>query len=207
MGPDHTSYDFLAHFDRPKTVDSPDFEWVDEVLPNSSPVVVSCQPTPPALSGDAAQLEAAPPQAPRHGVQWVLQWAAALAVLAFAGSILVEFTYLLVAEHELSIAARAGALEATLPRATPRSVMLVVQNHLTRYPRLAKHLQLTVLQNGSPAARQFRHGDGDRISVRLSASSNDVLPDWLRIMMLWRGDTQIRAYAERQIPGRKLVHD
>ncbi len=123
MGPDPKSYDLLAHFDRPKTVDSPDFEWVDEVIPNEQAVVLThhfAPPEPPNESFEARRFET--PVATQRGVQWVLQWAAALAVLAFAGSTLIKFAYLSVAEHKLSIAARAGVLEATLPRASYQSV-------------------------------------------------------------------------------------
>jgi hypothetical protein len=208
MGPDPTSYDLLAHFDRPKTVDSPDFEWVDEVIPDEQPAILRRQIVPPEPSNEtlaARRVEA--PVGTQRGVQWVLQWAAALAVLAFAGSTLVEFAYLSVAEHKLSIAARAGVLEATLPRASYQSVALVVESHLTQYPRLARRLQLTLVQNGSPVARQIRPGDGDRLSIALSAPSSAVLPDWLRIIMFWRGESPIQAHAERQLPGRTLSHN
>jgi hypothetical protein len=207
MEPDQTSYDLLAHFDRPKTVNSPDFDWVDEVIPTDAPAIPDHPAVLPEPSSDALEArQVVAPNQTQRGVQWVLQWAAALAVLTFAGSILIEFSYLLSAEHKLSIAARAGVLEATLPRATYQSVTMVVESHLTQYPQLTRHLRLTFLQNGSPVVGRIRQGDGDRLSIALTAPSSAVLPDWLRTVMFWRADTPIEARAERHLPGRKLAH-
>src|SRR4051812_7046983 len=124
-----TSHECIAHFDRPKSLSMPDFEWVDEVLP--------FEPTgSPSLRATERYIEV--PRETRRGIRWVLAWAGALAVITIAFGILTEFAYVLAAERTLSVAARAGAMEATLPRATYQSVMMTVDRRLTQYPLLAK---------------------------------------------------------------------
>ncbi|HEX5472899.1 MAG TPA: hypothetical protein VFW73_13490 [Lacipirellulaceae bacterium] len=209
---DPTTDDLLAHFDRPKTIDSPDFEWEENVIPGNPPEILSYRTgaSHPSSSGIRTPLAPGgcehPPYITQRGIQWVLQWAAAFAVLAFAASTLAEFACLAAAEHKFSIAARAGALEATLPRASYQSVAMVVESHLAQYPRLARHLQLTLLQGGSLVTGHIRPGDGDRISITLFARSSALLPDWLRVITFWRSDYQIQAHAERHLPGRKLAN-
>ena len=138
-----------------------------------------------------------------RGVGWVLQWAAALTVLVMAASMLAQFGYLIAAENALNVAAQAGAMEATLPRATYQSVAAAVERRLAEYPQLEEQLQLTLLQNGSPIDRLIR-GDGDRFSITLSAPSSAMMPAWLCKLSLRSGDTTVTAHAERQAPGRKL---
>lgn len=147
------------------------------------------------------------PRIPIRGIRWVLQWAAALAVLTIAGSSFTEFAYLLAAEHKLALAARAGVLEATLPRASYESVTSAIERRLSNYPRLPQQLQLTLLQNNSPAPRQIRRHDGDQFSIRLAVPAAAIVPDWLRAVFFWRTDSRIEAHAERHIPGRKLAFD
>jgi hypothetical protein len=195
-----TSFDLLAHFDRPKTVDLPDFEWTEEILSNEPPAS-SIQYFDPTAS--LIQEVNDVPTATR-GARWVLQWAAALAVLTFATCILTEFAYLMAAEYKLTLAARAGVLEATLPRASYRSVTAAIERRLTDYPLLLRQLQLTFTQNGSPAPRQFGQSEGDRFSIMLVAPNSAVLPEWLRTIMFWRTESRIQAHAEMQLPGRRL---
>src|SRR6476661_5171587 len=64
---------------------------------------------------------------PTRDVLWVLRLAAALTTIFFALVRLAAFGYQLAAEHQLVAAARAGALEATLPRATFQSVAQTVE--------------------------------------------------------------------------------
>jgi hypothetical protein len=179
-----TSYELLAHFDRPKLATAAELEWMAGVEP-------------------AAADE--PPAALRtRGVRWVLQWAAAIGVLAFAASLLTEFAYLVAAEQSLNMAARAGATEATLPRATYQSITAAVERRLASYPQLNGQLQLRLLQNGTPVGQQFRVSDGDRVSIALSAPTSSVVPGWLRKLSPWHGDAPLNAHAEREVPGRKL---
>ena len=179
-----TSYQLLAHFDRPKVADAAELEWMAGVEP-------------------AAADE--PPTTVRvRGVRWVLQWAAALAVLTVATSVLVEYAYLLAAEQALNLAAKTGATEATLPRATYQSITAAVERRLASYPQLNGQLQLRLLRNGTPVGRQFRASDGDRVSITLSAPTSSVVPGWLYKISLWRGDARLNAHAEREMPGRKL---
>lgn len=195
MDSGQTSFELLAHFDRPKTVDRTDVDWMTGVES------AAADGAPAALRATVGRPQ---PPLPSRGVGWVLQWAAALAVLAFTASILTEFAYLAAAEHALALAARAGALEATLPGATYQSVAASVERRLTNYPLLTSRLRLSLQQNGLAVGPQFRLTDGDRLYIALSAPTSAVVPDWLRTMMVWREASQIRVHAERQMPGRKL---
>jgi hypothetical protein len=200
MDRDQASLKLLAHFDRPKTLELPDFEWVNEVI-SDQPSTIPINPSPPP-SGDAV---IAVRQETKRGIAWVLQWAAGLAALAVAGTVLIEFALLVAAERNLVLAARAGVLEATLPRATYQSVTDVVERRLSSYPRMAEQLQLTLVQNGAPVERRFRQHDGDRFSITLSAPNSSVLPRWLRTVTFWRPDALIYAHADQHVPTRKLL--
>jgi hypothetical protein len=191
MAADQTSFDLLAHFDQPKTLGPEDPGWVAELEraePPPAPLVVE---TPTA-------------EAPRRTAGWVLRCAAALAVLGVAATLLAENAYLLIAEHALASAARAGALEATLPRASYQSIAASVERQLTEYPRLAGRLRFGLVQNGFPVGRRFRAAPGDRLTVMLSAPTSAMLPDWLQAVRIWRGESELRQSADRQTPGRML---
>jgi hypothetical protein len=136
----------------------------------------------------------------------VLAWAGALAVITIATGVLTEFAYVLAAERTLSVAARAGAMEATLPRATYQSVTAAVDRRLIQYPLLAKQLHLSVLQNGAVVQSQLRQHEGDLFVITLSGPSCSAVPAWLRRLLFWRGESEIRAQAEQRLPGRKLAY-
>jgi len=202
MDPGRTSYELLAHFDRPKTVDMPDFESVNEFLVDAPLAAAGHRPAPPqAFSEQPTEF----PRIPERGVCWVLQWAATFAVLAVAGSVLTEFAYLLVAERDLALAARAGAMEATLPRATYQSVIATIDRRLAEYPSMSAQLQMTFTQNGVLVESPFRQHAGDRYSITLDAPSRTAVPEWLRTILFWRHDSKIQAHAERQMPGRTIA--
>jgi hypothetical protein len=195
--------DLLRHFDRPKTLDLPDFEWVDEVIPFDSEARAN-QFARPFDCAIEQFIEV--PRDRRRGVWWVLAWAGAVAVLAIAAGVLIEFAYVLAAERTLSAAARVGAMEATLPRATYRSVTTAVVRRLKQYPSLAKQLHLSLLQNGTIVQSQFRQRDGDSFIVMVSGPSSAVVPRWLRSMLFWQRESAVQARAEQQLPGRKLAY-
>ena len=65
-----------------------------------------------------------------RGVGWVLRWAAAIAVFGVAGIVLLDFACRLGAEQALARAATAGLREASLPRATSRSVEQSIRGEL-----------------------------------------------------------------------------
>jgi hypothetical protein len=213
---DHqTSHELLSHFDRPKVVDCPDFEWVENAdeAPGGFVEIVKIAPARWGLADARPQPPVArwkidddQPQPPTYtrGAGWVLQWAAAVAVLGFTASVLTEFAYLTSAERSLNMAARAGVVEATLPRATVQSITAVVERRLASYPQLNGQLQLSVLQNDTPVDQRLRVGDGDRIAITLSAPTTSLVPGWLRKLLPWRDRASIDAHAERQTPGRKL---
>jgi hypothetical protein len=148
------------------------------------------------------------PQAARtssvRGVRWVLQWAVALAVLFVAGCTLLQFGYCLAAEQALARAARAGVLEATLPRATYQSVTESVERRLANYSLPPGRLQFSLLQNGIPIRGPFRAAGGDHLSVMLAAPTTALVPDWLHKANFWRRNLQIEAYADRHVPGNRL---
>jgi hypothetical protein len=126
-------------------------------------------------------------------------------VLGFAASTLLEFAYVMAAEHTLARAARAGALEATLPRATLRSITDTAQRRLEPHPSLASQLRLTVENNGRPVLALLHPVQGDRLSVTLTASTRAALPAWLRTLRFWESDKPIRVRIERTMPGRMLT--
>jgi hypothetical protein len=197
------SDELLAHFDRPKTLEMPDFEWVDEVLPFEPAASVSHGASVPDR---AAERYIEVPRDTRRGICWVLAWAGSVAVLTIAAGVLTEFAYVLGAERTLSVAARAGAMEATLPRATYQSVTATVDRRLIHYPLLAKQLHVSILQNGALVQSQFHKREGDFFAITLSGPSSSAVPEWLRTLMFWRGESAIQAHAERQLPGRKLAY-
>jgi hypothetical protein len=144
------------------------------------------------------------PGIPLRGVPWVVKWAVALGMLFVAACVLLQFGYCAAAEQALARAAQAGALEATLPRATQQSVVETIERRLTGYSIPTGALRIAVLQNGVPVRRALHIADDDRISVTLSLEATSVLPNWLRAVAFWNGESQIEARAERRIPGRQL---
>jgi hypothetical protein len=141
---------------------------------------------------------------PVRGVVWVLRWAAAIAVLWVAGCVLAEFAYCLSAEHTLARAARAGALEATLPRASFRSVGDTVERRLVRQVSWIEQLKLSVHQNGAAVGGAIQAAGGDRLAVSLAVPVRAVVPPWLSSISLRTGESQIEVRAERTVPGRAL---
>ena len=220
MDPDHTSHDLLAHFDRPKlanvgrsdaalrvsTIERSDDDRVrgDERI---APRVPGAERRVPGAERrvPGAERSEAPARSNQKTAIWLLQRAAAVAILLVAATILLEFAYTCAAEHALSVAARAGATEATLPRATYQSVSAAIDRRLTDYPGLQSHLQLTLLRNGQPIASQLHASDGDRFSITLSVQSTSTLPTWLQKLLPWQRSSMLIASAERTVPGRKLA--
>jgi hypothetical protein len=145
-----------------------------------------------------------PTSIPIRGVGWVLRWAAAFGVLWFAGCVLTEFACCLAAERTLGRAARAGALEATLPRANYQSVVDTVTRRLANRVALSEKLALVVHRNGAAVGGALRTVGGDRIAVTLTVPARAVAPNWLSVLSLRTGESQIEVRAERQVPGRVI---
>lgn len=204
MVPGQTSFDLLAHFDRPKSAELPDFEWVEEVIPDDSSKTLIHYFAPSALPNEES-LDL--PRKTTRGVRWVLQWTAALAVLVLAASVLTQFAFLLAAEQKMRLAAQAGAREATLPHPTYESVVSAIERRLTAYPQLIKQLHISVMQNGATVQRRFSQSEGDRFAVMLWAPNSSIMPDWLRIFTNWHNGARIHADAERQVPGRRFAFE
>jgi hypothetical protein len=151
---------------------------------------------------DGPQKRQAPLRLPTRGVFWVVRWPATVVSLLLTALQLTQFAYCLSAERSLTRAARAGVLEATLPRATQRSVTNTIMSQLTG--TLVDRVQLSVQRNGTPVVGNLRTSDGDRFEVALAVPASDAMPHWLRAVSFWTADSPITVRAERQSPGRKL---
>jgi hypothetical protein len=214
MALDHSPDDLLAHFDHPKTIALHEASWVDPTdharqppaMPGVSELAQSLVPkeSPEKSRPDRSHINRRSPLTHSRGIRWILKWSAALAVLFVAASQLIEFASLCSAEHSLSLAARAGAFEATLPRANYKSIAAAVDRKLVAYPQLSGQTQLTVLQNGRPISQQLRPGENDRISVTITAPASAFTPHWLLKLPQWSNDTHLTAHAERTTPSHKL---
>jgi hypothetical protein len=141
---------------------------------------------------------------PTRGVRWVLKWSAAIAVLVFASGVLTEFAYVAGAEHALAHAARAGLVEATLPRASYDSVKATIDRRLESYPDLSGQLSISLLQNSARVSRNLLPRDSDRLSIVLTADSDAALPTWLKTIRFWRSGPRLQVHAEREMPSREL---
>jgi hypothetical protein len=202
MDRSQTSNDLLAHFDRPKTLGMPEFDGVDELLADEPASVPIDYFSPSQIPHDE---ETRPPHTATRGVGWVLQWAAVGAVLFFAAGVLIQLACGLAAEHQLAIAARAGASEATLPRATYQSVIATIERRLACYPRLAKELHVSLEQNGSLLQQQLSQHEDDSFAISLCAPTSSITPGWFRVLTFGGRDSRVQARAESRIPGRKLA--
>jgi hypothetical protein len=209
MPSDQSPRDLLAHFDRPKTLaqsESHGFDRQPPALPGVSESAQSYMPKEPLAEpgADRSSVNRRSPLSRSRDVRWILKWSAALTVTVIAANQLIEFGCLCSAEHSLDVAARAGACEATLPRANYKSIAAAVDRTLVAYPQLRGKSQLTVLQNGRPIAQQLHPGENDRISVTLSAPASAFTPRWLLKLPRRSDDTRITAHAERNTPSHKL---
>jgi len=139
-----------------------------------------------------------------RGVAWVVRWVAVMGMLAWAAAQVVAFGYQLAAEQTLARAARAGALEATLPRATAASIADVIWTRLDDWAIPRREMQITLTQNGTPLHQQFHPRPGDRVAVTLRVASVSVLPAWLRNVSIAASGRHITAHAVRELPGRSL---
>lgn len=144
------------------------------------------------------------PNLPIRGVGWVLRWAASLAMIFVSLIRLADFGFQLAAENVLVRAARAGALEATLPRATCQSVAKTVERRLQGLVAQPHDWKIFVEQNGTPVHAGLSPREGDRFSVAVTLSGRATLPSWLRALNFWAADRPIEARAERRMPGREL---
>jgi hypothetical protein len=142
--------------------------------------------------------------APVRGAPWVLKWTATAGVLFYAACVLLQFWYCIVAERTLTHAARAGALEATLPRATRETIVATVQRRLLSNSITTAGLRIDVRQNDAPMQRDFQLTDDDRVIVSLSLPANAVLPAWLNTAACWGGTPTIEARAARRTPSRHV---
>lgn len=158
----------------------------------------------PVGESDQALDSYARPGGATRGIAWVLRWAAAGGVLCFSTAVLAEYTFCLAAELTLLRAARAGALEATLPRATQRTVAETVARRLAGFPHANGHWRLALWQNDEPILGRLAPHPGDRLTVSISIPRRGVLPGWLSALKCWGGQERLEARAVRHIPARRL---
>jgi hypothetical protein len=125
-------------------------------------------------------------------------------VLLVASGILVEFSYCVSAEHSLARAARAGAWEATLPRATRESIAESVRRRLRAYSFAPSQLQIGIEMNGAPILGHYTARDGDTFAVAVSLPASAVAPRWSSIVLFWHGESRIQARAQCRVPSREL---
>jgi hypothetical protein len=142
---------------------------------------------------------------PRRGTGWVLKWFAALAVFFYSTTVLLEFAYCVAAEQLLLRAARAGVLEATLPRATVRSVEQSVWRRLEGRVGSRGEVRLMLLDNGVPVGKKLRPQGGDRLSLSLAMPPRAMMPGWLRTLSGWRCGAIVETRADGVMPGRKVL--
>jgi hypothetical protein len=145
------------------------------------------------------------PDDPVRGVGWVLGWAGALTAMFASFVVLAEFGYQMSAEQTLARAARAGALEATLPRATYRSVEETIDRRLRSLVGRGAGRRIYISQNEKPVQAIVRQGEDDRFSVTLTLADQAVMPGWLNALRFWRPASTLEARAERRTPGSRIA--
>jgi hypothetical protein len=193
-----TSRDLLSHFDRPKVVICPDFDWDEDAIGSSGferpAVEVNAIHASGGIPFDGV------PVYMRRDARWVLKWAAAIAVIMLTAGILIDFGTALAAERALRRAAEAGIVEATLPRATRQSVLATIERRLPRSSVDPRQLNFTLLDEGQPVLGRIRPREGDRLSIILSANVTSPLSTWFHKNS--RAPLTVRT--EREVPGRRL---
>jgi hypothetical protein len=117
-----------------------------------------------------------------RGIDWVLRWAAAIAVLCVATVLLLNFAYRVAAEQALARAAAAGNREATLPHATSHTVEQAIRRELGGCFRLGSATGITLRFAGQPVKGVIAERIGDRFTVTLSAPVDAALPTWLSVL-------------------------
>jgi hypothetical protein len=153
------------------------------------------------VPGEAAERASNPP--PR-GISWVLVRATAGAVLALSFVTLAEFAYCLAAELSLARAAKAAALEATLPRASLETICAAAKRRLAANVALASSANISLLQNGVPVGQRFQPQPGDRIAVTISAPKRAVQPYWLQVLCFSSLDQLMTMQAERDMADKEF---
>lgn len=196
-----SSHELFGHFEKPKRVASPDFDWDESECRASEFDPASF--TDAKVIGGSLGARCARPQPPARTITaWsVLQWGGAIAVLAVAANVLFGFGQRVAAERWLQVAARAGAFEATLPRASYDSVRDTIERRLQRISAV-EGWEFTLLQNGAPAFRQLPENEGDVFSVTVTARMS-TKSTWLRWFPV--REAPITVQAEIRRPGRRAA--
>jgi hypothetical protein len=192
-----TSDELLAHFDRPKALVCPEFEWDETAIGPPGFKLPARVDNAPKTVELHEELEEAPRQV--RDTRWVLKWGAAAAVFATAGRVLFEFAGAISIEQALNQAAQAGVIEATLPRASRQSVQATVERRLSAESIDPRKVNLTLLENDIPITGRIHPVEGDRISVVLSEGIWST-SSWFNK----NGRAPLTVRTDREVPGRRL---
>ena len=103
----------------------------------------------------------------------------AVPILAITGLGLVQFFWLLAAGEVLGQAAKAGAQEAVLPKATFQSVSDAVRRRLEPWAFAGNSRQIVVQVGGRAAYGVLQPRSGDEVVVTVSIASHAAVPDLL----------------------------
>ena len=129
----------------------------------------------------------------------MLKWALVVLALVVSSLTLYRFSLLLRGEISLVRAAEAGVLEATLPRATARSVSEAVRRQLLQNGHYYEVPQILLSRNGVLVSGPCRSRRGDSWSVQIAARTHDFLPGWLSRWEPGRGSAFLTAGARREM--------
>ncbi len=114
----------------------------------------------------------------------------------------VQFVHLVRAEHALAVGVEAGALEATLPRATRASVESAVRRSMAASGCLQPLDAVVVERNGRALLGPLvpRGGRGDTLTVLASLSALSVTRDFLEPVGLSLCGRRLVASCTRRMP-------
>ncbi len=121
--------------------------------------------------------------------RWILRQFVSVVLLVAVVSIGIEYSMLIGAERALAAAAREGAQEALLPKASTSSVSAAVERSLARYRWRSQVAVLPPAINGHLAQRRWQVRSGDRCTVSLTVPHAAVVPNWIA-RLAWFGNSQ-----------------
>ena len=153
-----------------------------------------------AASTPPTDPEVSPPAAPDagHGQRWQLCFVVPMFSLVGIG--MLQFAWLLAAEHALRSATEAGAREALLPKATLRSVAHAVQYELAgrAWAHCVDPPRITV--NGRSTVAAIAPCRGDEVVLLVSVDACAAAPDLLRCVGLPLAGLKLTAQSRVTMP-------